>query len=216
MRMHMRRHELALLFGLIIAVIISPMAAFAGDCVEVRGQVLRMHILADSNSDIDQQHKLAVRNALLGESEKLFPEQTNSAQEAVEVAEQNLTAIEQIATQTLRERGCEMPVSAQVTHMYFDTRVYDGIVMPAGMYDAIQVTIGSGQGQNWWCVMYPPLCLPAAEKDDSEGLIATPESEKTEDIHALNKSPNYKMGFATVELWEALGQGVQEIFGTKS
>ncbi len=212
----MRKLELSLLVGLLLAVIISPAAAFAGDALEIRGEVLRLHILAESNRDIDQQHKLAVRNALLQQSDLLFPSEVDSLGDAIEEVSQKLSEIEQIATETLRSRGCYLDVEAEVVRMYFDTRIYDGVTMPAGVYDALRVVIGSGDGENWWCVMYPPLCLPAAQKPESEELETLPPDPKSQDIHELSTGSSYRMGFAVVDILEGTGRALQEILSKRS
>lgn len=171
--------------GLVLTIIISNFSLLVRDgkeLDELRSSVLRLHILADSDSKSDQQLKLMVRDALLDDSEEIFGD-ADSLEAAEANAREKLALIEAVAEETLRENGCNDEVSAEVTDMYFDERVYGDITMPAGDYRALRVTIGSAQGRNWWCVMYPPLCLPAAceYKDDPESEEAAEEMADDKD-----------------------------------
>ncbi len=187
--------DVILIAGLLIAMVISPLAVFGGRCAGVRGQVLRLHIIANSDSAEDQAIKLRVRDALLEE----LGGQLGGAQsldEARYIAAENLDRAEEIARRTLSEAGRDDPVCAQTVRMYFDTRDYDGAILPAGEYDALRVTIGEAKGRNWWCVMFPPLCIPAAARQAGE--------EETKEILLLEEEPNYKLAFWSVEAVERL------------
>ncbi len=194
----MKRLEAALLAGLMFAMLVTIGADFEADCAALRGQVLRMHILAESDLPADQQNKLAVRDALLAQSGGLFAGADN-VQQATALAEAHLAELQATAEQTLRQRGCTAPVQVTLAEADFATRVYEKGTLPAGRYRALQVTIGGGQGHNWWCVMYPPLCVPAA---------AAP-TEAQRQVEQLDSRTGYRMGFALVELWEALAQKLQ-------
>ncbi len=158
----------------------------------IRESVLRLHILADSDSEEDQQLKLKVRDALLKSG--IFDD-AESLEDAEEKAKEKLADIIELAEKTLRSSGCNKPVTAQLTDMYFDQRSYGSITMPAGNYRALRIVIGSGQGHNWWCVMYPPLCVPAASDKDAEEYFTS------EEMDILNKPEKYRVKFA---LWEEL------------
>lgn len=186
-----RRMEAALLAGLLLAAAAAPCADFASACAGVRQQVLRLHVLANSDSPCDQQHKLAVRDALLAQSGALFGGAEDFAQ-ARQLAEQNLALLEQTARRTLRSRGCSHGVRAELVPHGFATRSYGALTLPAGEYLALRVVIGEGEGQNWWCVMYPPLCLPAA--------AGQPQTDPA--LQELNSAPAHRVGFAVVELWQ--------------
>lgn len=158
-------HTLIIAAGLLLTVIISNTAGFIRDgrrLEQLRGSVLRLHILANSDTEEDQRLKLCVRDALLEHSEELFGESAD-LEEAEEAATEAMPEIISIAEETLRQQGCDLPVTAQLTDMTFDERVYGNITMPAGKYRALRIEIGEAKGHNWWCVMYPPLCIPAAE-----------------------------------------------------
>lgn len=190
----MGRFEIALLAGLLIALLTGPLSTFAGDCGQVRGEVLRLHILANSDSEEDQALKLQVRDALLAETGELFAEAGDLAA-ATAAAQEALPQLEEAARQVMAQSGYPYDAHAQLVTMFFETRQYDGFTLPAGTYQAVRITLGQGGGHNWWCVMYPPLCIPAAAPDDST---------EARDIVELGTQPGYQMGFALVEAWEEL------------
>ena len=190
----LRRLDLALLIGVIFALAISSISAFAGESASIREQVLRLHIVANSDSKTDQALKLAVRDAVLGERPELFSGGT-TRDEARELAAVQLPEIEEIARIEIARRGYDYPVRAEIVNMYFATRQYEGFILPAGRYDAIRLTIGQGQGENWWCIMFPPMCIPAASQD------AHPLEEQ---LAQLGQTPLYRPGFAVVEIVEGL------------
>lgn len=159
------RLDLAMLIGAVFAIIISSFTTFAQTCEEMPNDVLRLHILANSNSDEDQKLKYEVRDYLLKTFSEIFSNCENLNQ-AVLNAEKNQALIQQKAQEFVMNKGYNYEVNCKLTRMYFTTRVYEKITMPAGYYEAVRITIGSGEGKNWWCVMFPPLCVPAASNEE--------------------------------------------------
>lgn len=190
----MRRLDIAMVIGLALSVLMSNIAAFGQECDLVRSNVVRLHIMANSNRTYDQKIKLKVRDRILSDVGGVFmiPENQQDAKQTAELA---IPAIQEAAENELQENGVDAPVKAEVTRMYFTTRQYDDISLPAGMYDAVRVTIGSGKGKNWWCVMYPPMCVAAA---------MAPQSEALDEIEHLNSEPLFKPKLAIVELFEQI------------
>ncbi|MCI9196031.1 MAG: stage II sporulation protein R [Angelakisella sp.] len=195
-----RRLDAALGAGLLLAMLITPLAGFGQRCAQVRQEVLRLHILANSDSEADQALKLRVRDAVLEETGGLFAA-AGTLEEAQAAALENLPAIEAAARRALAEAGSDAPVKAELTRMYFNTREYgEDTTLPAGEYQALRLSIGEARGRNWWCVMFPPLCVPAAE-----AAVEGQESKAAEeDIEALNQEPHYRLSFAVVEWLEEL------------
>lgn len=198
-----RRLDAALGAGLLLAMLITPLAGFGQRCAQVRQEVLRLHILANSDSEADQALKLRVRDAVLEETGGLFAA-AGTLEEAQAAALENLPAIEAAARRALAEAGSDAPVKAELTRMYFNTREYgEDTTLPAGEYQALRLSIGEARGRNWWCVMFPPLCVPAAE-----AAVEGQESKAAEeDIEALNQEPHYRLSFAVVEWLEELAAG---------
>lgn len=190
--------NLAIIIGIIIAIVTSPFTAFAKECDEIRENVLRLHILANSNSDEDQALKLKVRDKILALDSALF-ENIDNFTDAKEIAQNSLNKIINIAQQEVYNNGYSYKVNAEVCNMYFNTRDYDGFSMPAGKYDAVRITIGEAKGKNWWCVLYPALCLPAASpKNEMENKLSD------EQIDILSNKNSYEFRFASVEFFEKL------------
>ena len=150
---------LALLGGLVLA---GWWQAGQDAGAALRVDTLRLHIRADSDSVRNQTCKLAVRDAVLALTERLWPRDA-SPSEAREAAARSLPAIQWAARQTLARLGQEASVQVSLVNMYFDTTRYAGCALPAGRYDAVRVDIGDpdSYGQNWWCVLYPGLCTAA-------------------------------------------------------
>ncbi len=179
-----KRWDRALIFGLLLALVISMAAGFDNRCEAVRENVLRLHILANSDSEEDQALKLRVRDAILRETAESFA-QSGSREETGRLARALLPKIEETARATLEAAGCTDAVRAGLVHMYFDTREYDGTILPAGYYDAVRIELGRAEGRNWWCVLFPQLCIGTAA--DCAGL---------EQIEQLAEGPEYRGGFA--------------------
>lgn len=154
-RIHMKRLEVALLTGLLLAIVaISPQKEVNG----IQEKITRLHILANSDSNSDQALKLFVRDSLIENAHILDGDYATK-----NITPETLKSVETIAQQAVYEKGYTYPVKAETVKMYFDTRVYDGFALPAGRYDAVRVLIGEGKGKNWWCVLFPPLCTPLAQ-----------------------------------------------------
>ncbi len=146
--------------GLALCVLLS-VCGFYAEWQDIRDSVVRLHILANSDTTADQTLKLQVRDAMIQAADGCLNGASN-AMEALTIAEERLPHLQAVAQQTVRDAGYTYPVKAELCRMYFTTRQYDTVTLPAGMYDAVRVTIGEGKGQNWWCVMFPPMCVGAA------------------------------------------------------
>ena len=118
----------------------------------------RLHVIANSDSDADQQVKMQVRDAVL-EATKDGILQCTNAQEARAYIEKNLEIIEKTANETLAANGFDYTATAQVGTFHFPDRTYQNVTYPEGDYQALRISLGKGEGHNWWCVMFPPLCL---------------------------------------------------------
>lgn len=199
MKIHIGRLELAALIGLVITLGVSSVTGFMRGCAELRQEVLRIHILADSDQEADQAVKLQVRDAVLEAINQDFSGD-GTLEGTIACLEGEMDRIEETANEVLAEAGMLYQAKAELTEMYFTTREYeqDGSTfsMPAGRYQALRITLGSGEGHNWWCVAYPPMCIDAAV----EGQAAVVEQE----ILELGQTPVYKPKLALVEWVESL------------
>lgn len=188
------------IFSFLFIIVLDSFSTFSAQCADIRQSVLRLHILANSDSIEDQEIKLKVRDRILQETDSLFY-LSDSLEAAEEKARESLPRIEEIAKDELHRLGSDDTVYAELTHMFFDTRVYENFTMPAGYYDAVRITIGEGKGQNWWCVLYPALCVPAASADSEAALSNTLTDGEWEIVES---KPEYEVRFYAVELFEKI------------
>ena len=149
--------EISLCFALIASAFFS-VYEFDNECKDLRNEVLRLHILANSDSDEDQQIKLAVRDELLNCGNELFSGETN-IDNVKSILTDEQKVLTDAANKVLAENGFDYKAKIYLTNEYFTTRTYENYTLPAGNYNALKVVLGEGEGHNWWCVMYPPLCF---------------------------------------------------------
>ncbi len=142
-------------------------------------EVLRFHIVADSDSAEDQQLKLKVRDGIAELTDKLFKD-AKSKQEAIEIANENKEQLRACAEQILQQEGCKDSVHIEIKNLYFPTKSYENVTFPAGNYDAIEITLGEGKGKNFWCVMFPALCVGAVSQDNEALLSQVLEQSELE------------------------------------
>lgn len=181
----------AMMIAFIVAVI-----PFFNSCQELSEDVMRVHILANSDSAADQSLKLSVRDRVLEHCSAYFDD-CEDKNEAMAVTEDHLDEIEKVAEKEIRDQGFDYPVKAEVGQAYFNTRYYDEFTMPAGWYDSLRLTIGEGGGKNWWCVMYPALCVGAATDDKMKEDLSDGE-------YRVVTSDKVDFRFKIVECWEDL------------
>ncbi len=165
---------------------------------EIYSEVLRLHILAESDDTADQAAKLAVRDAVLSDYGAVFS-LTESKEDAVAYVREHLPSIEQTAVAALAEQGYEGAVTVTVTEEWFDTRTYDDITLPGGTYTALKITIGEGKGQNFWCMLYPALCVTPSLGE----VITESEDAFDEDTYLFLSRGGYGVRFRVLELISA-------------
>ena len=198
--MKLNRVELSIVIGLILTIFLTSFCSFAGACSNIRQDVIRLHVLANSDSEEDQALKLQVRDRVLEETEQLFLSAQDKA-EAAELVKKNLPAIQSAAHQVVLENGYDYDVEVTFQNEYFTTREYDNFTLPAGRYDAVRVKIGAAQGHNWWCVMFPPLCIPAAESEQKVETVIGADGKEI-----ISNRPKYELKFKILEVLEEIGE----------
>ena len=168
-------------------------------------KVLRLHVVANSDSEADQALKLRVRDRVLETARPLLTESKNAA-EAEAVISQNLPALTEAAQREIRSRGSSAPVRITLEDAWFPTRTYGAAALPAGTYRALRVVIGAGEGHNWWCVVFPSLCLPAV----SEASLQTAGLSEEDIALVTEESPRYMFRFKTIEWWGSLKHSLSQ------
>ncbi len=172
---------------------------FTASAETVKDDVVRLHILANSNSQIDQEVKLKVRDALLETNASILNDDVTK-ENAKEHFENSKGILLETAKKTLKENGFNYKVNITLQEEYFETRAYGNLTFPAGQYTALKVILGEGKGKNWWCVMFPPLCIPAAnglETNENTADYLTQSGEKI-----VNGGEKYIVKFKFLEIYE--------------
>ena len=173
--------------------------------VRLASQVIRLHVLANSDSEEDQALKLGVRDRVLETTSALLAGETEPQAAAI-LLDQHLDDIAQTAAQEISAQGHDDRVEVRLEQTWFPTRQYQGISLPAGNYLALRVLIGAAEGHNWWCVVFPNLCLPAVSERALEASTLTPGQ-----ISLLQEEEtSYVFRFKTLELWQSLKHRLME------
>lgn len=193
--------NIALAFALVISMLLS-FARFDALCEDLRTNVLRLHIIANSDADYDQELKLDVRDAVLKECAYIFKDNT-SLEQAVNTTKDNLEIFYSVAQKTILDNGYDYDVDIQLCEDFFDTREYDDFTLPAGVYEALKIKIGDAQGKNWWCVMFPSVCVySASDLDESQGNNKLEYSTSKQSAYVAEHSEKYVIKFKIVEIYE--------------
>lgn len=200
---------LVLLFLLFIYTIICAFSYVNAVSSNIESSVFRLHVIANSDSKEDQTLKYIVRDNILEYINNISKTAT-SKDEVISIAQNNIDAIKEIAQKTVYENGYTYDVNVKIGNFAFPTKQYGDISFPAGFYDALRIEIGSASGQNWWCVMFPPLCFVDVSSgvvpEDSKEFLQ--ESLSSEEYSLLSESKNnndLNFKFKIVELFQNIG-----------
>lgn len=166
---------------------------------ELSDKVVRLHVLANSDSEEDQTLKLKVRDRLLAYTEPILAGAADR-REAEALLRGQLLELERLAREEIREEGYDYDVAVQLEDTVFPTREYEGFTLPAGKYLALRIVIGEGAGKNWWCVVFPPLCASAATDVPQTALAAGLTSDQVGLITEENNG--YILKSKLVEFWQ--------------
>lgn len=193
-------------------------ALFFGFCEttqkDVSDKIVRLHVIANSDSEVDQTVKLSVRDAIL----KAANRENKGKDITLLSVEENKEDLLSAAESVLKENGCTYGCTLETGRFSFPVKSYENITLPAGKYDAVRVVLGEGKGENWWCVMFPPLCFSKSTKG-----VLTEESEKalkdrvSETSYAAISGEviTLKPAFKAVELWNAFTDQVKRECGKR-
>ena len=198
------KNLLALTVTVILLFVILGALPIHGES-EIYDSVLRLHILANSDSEEDQELKLKVRDTILEHSSELFGD-SQSIEDAALVINSNIDTITELARQVIIENGYDYPVSVTLTNERYPTRSYESLCFPSGEYLSLRVMIGDAEGQNWWCVLFPPLCLSAAteKKTAEDAFIAVGLTGDQYRIITESDNTKYTVRFKLLETIEGL------------
>ena len=191
---------LILLFVLFI--LVSAISYTNAVCMNISDSVFRLHVVANSNTEEDQNLKYIVRDSIINYINEISQDAT-SKEEIIKITQNHLYEIEQIATQTVKDLGFNYSITLEVGNFAFPSKQYGDITLPPGYYDALKINIGEAKGQNWWCVMFPPLCFV----DVTSGIVPDESKEimqdnlSTEEYDLISKkSSDIEIKFKIVEV----------------
>lgn len=241
--MGLRRKQLRALFFLLICVVLySTWTIISSQNKLSNDDFIRFHVIANSDAREDQELKLKVRDGVLAKinselvreamAQELSDFQTAGAgamsraegepesarvsldlEQSRKYIQENLAEIEKAAARIVAENGYDYPVKAELGVRWIPQKSYGNVIFPSGNYEALNITIGSGKGQNWWCVLFPPLCLIGAEPSDDENVAEEAQelykdvllNEKYKPLTEKNEKPTtLKLKFKTLELIDEL------------
>ena len=196
----LRLWESALLLAFGLALTAGVWAGASG--AALAGRVLRLHVVANSDSEGDQARKLLVRDAVLARAGEMLEGASDRAGAETALAP-HLDELARAGEEALARTGRRDRVAVTLADQWFPTREYDGFSLPAGRYRALKVIIGAGQGRNWWCVVFPPLCLASVSEQSVESAA---EGVLSEDQAALitGRDGGYVLKFRLIEWWQEL------------
>ena len=195
----LRRWELALLLGVALAALLGVWLDRSQSALA--DQVIRLHVLANSDSEADQALKLQVRDRVLEAAESYFqPGATRAETEAI--LREHLGDLAAVGAETVGAAGYDYLVTASLEENYwFPTKEYEDFALPAGEYTALRVVIGEGDGRNWWCVVFPPLCLGSVSEPAAQTALQAGLSEDQVSL-ITGEDEGYVVKFRAMELWE--------------
>ena len=182
---------------LITSVLCSALPVNGG--VGLYDKVVRLHVIANSDSEEDQALKLAVRDSLLCEVDGLVSG-ASDANEARRIIEENAGRLTEVCEKTVAENGSDQSVSIELGYEKYPEKCYDGVTLPSGDYYSVRVKLGEASGHNWWCVLFPPLCVGAA-KDKSEVMAAAGLTRDEVGVMTENDGGGYVLKFRIIEFF---------------
>lgn len=190
------KNAILLIFLLFLYVFISAQSYVSAVSADLSNAVFRLHVIANSDSDEDQNLKLKVRDALLDYMNNICSD-CSTKEEAITIATEHQSEFQKIAEQTIADNGFDYSIKININNFYFPTKNYGDISLPAGFYDALRVEIGQASGKNWWCVMFPSLCFI----DVSSGIVDDDAKEslennlETESYSIISETDNSEIKF---------------------
>lgn len=192
---------------LLLYIFISALNYATNVSYDISSSVFRLHVIANSDEEFDQNLKYIVRDKVI-EYMKTISENAVCKEDYIDIAYTNLDEIKKVAQDTVYKNGYNYEVNVCIGNFEFPTKIYGDVTLPAGFYDALRIEIGNASGQNWWCVMFPPLCFV----DITSGIVPedskeTLKSDITHDEYNLitASNPSVKFKFKLVEMFNNWG-----------
>lgn len=196
-----------IIFLLLLFIFISALSYATNVSAHLADSVFRLHVIANSDADFDQDLKYKVRDKIIEYMETICLD-NSSKEDYINIAKNNIDNIKAIAKETILENGFNYDVNVSIGNFEFPTKTYGDVSFPAGFYDALRIEIGNASGQNWWCVMFPPLCFVDVTSgivpDDSKETLKTEISNEEFDL-ITSANSQVKFKFKIVEMFQNWG-----------
>ena len=187
---------------LALYIFISALSYTRAVCSDIQDSVFRLHVIANSDNDDDQRLKYIVRDNIIDFINEISAN-ASSKEDVMKIAQDNIQQIEAIAKQTIIDNGYNYNVTVNIGNFFFPSKKYGDITFPPGYYDALKIEIGEAKGQNWWCVMFPPLCFVDVTSgivpDESKETLKNSLSQEEYDLIS-NNSTDVEIKFKIVEV----------------
>lgn len=197
------KYSILILFLLFLYITISAVSYVNAVSDDLANSVFRLHVIANSDSEEDQNLKYIVRDNVLKYMNEICKD-AKSKEEAIQIAQDNMDEFRNIALNTIRDNGYNYDVSIEIGNFSFPTKTYGDISLPSGYYDALRIKIGEAKGQNWWCVMFPPLCFVDVSSgvvpDDSKEVMKKDLSSEEFSLISNEDSTEISFKFKLVEM----------------
>lgn len=199
------RYSFLLLILLFLYIFVCAFSYVNAVSSDIANSVFRLHVIANSDEKADQELKLKVRDKVLSYMNKIC-ENVTTKEDAILIANEHLDEFKEIALNTIYENGYDYSVNVRIGNFSFPTKTYGDISLPAGLYDALRIEIGEANGQNWWCVMFPPLCFVDVSSgivpDDSKETMKDNLSDEEFSLISDNEDSNVKFKFKLIEWFQ--------------
>lgn len=197
------KYSFILIILLSVYIFISAISYVTAVSSDLENSIFRLHVIANSDSTEDQNLKYIVRDNLIAYMNEISLDSKNK-EEAIEIAKEHIDEFHNIARKTIIDNGFDYDVTVEIGNFDFPTKHYGDISIPAGYYDALRVKIGDAKGQNWWCVMFPPLCFVNVSSgivpEESKELLESELNDEEYDIISNKDSSEIKFKFKLIEL----------------
>lgn len=199
------RYSFLLLILLFLYIFVCAFSYVNAVSSDIANSVFRLHVIANSDEKEDQELKLKVRDNVLSYMNKIC-ENVTTKEDAILIANEHIDEFKEIALNTIHENGYDYSVNVRIGNFSFPTKTYGDISLPAGLYDALRIEIGEAKGQNWWCVMFPPLCFVDVSSgivpDDSKETMKDNLSDEEFSLISDNEDSNVKFKFKLIEWFQ--------------
>lgn len=209
----MKKIIAALCIGFFCTLIIH--SSFKSTETALAKSVIRLHVLANSDTKEDQELKLKVRDRIISEMGEIFNGETD-IENAREVTKENLMKIQKTAEEEIAKNGYSYSVNVTFGKSDFPTKEYGNLILPAGSYEAVKVEIGNAEGQNWWCVLFPPLCFvdESCVTTDTRAFDAIEKNggKSARELVSKEKSPEVELKFKSYEMWQSGRKKLASLF----